>query len=436
MKQAKSLWLILLFFSSIHASDQDNNSPIIILKNVTILDMISDSGKKGSIFIKGQSIQKIIYENEKIYPLNAIIYDLTGKFIMPGLIDNHVHITHGSLKQSQDQLEIALLNGITGVRDMGGDGRMLALLKRNTQIGEYMGSDVFFSTIIAGNKFFINDPRPAQVALGAQAGNVSWQWAIDENTNFDEVVLQAKGIGSSAIKMYTDVNKKMMNNVSKSAKKYGLKVWAHASIAPTRPSDVTAAGVDVMSHAGDFLQYELANEIKDRYAFKSKKDAAAYKNEINNIPFSKENEKIKSLLSDMKNNNSYLDATLWIYKGRNEGSDLQRAQKATKLAYDNGVKIAAGSDNIMNQENNEINLHNELVLLVEAGLSNIDTLRAATINNAVGLGEEKKIGSIEVGKLANLIILNSDPLKKISNTRDIQYVLKRGKVYQGINSMQ
>ena len=419
-----------------YADSPTQDSSLIVLKNATILDMISDEAKNGTVIIKDDKILRIDYSETYEVPTNAVSYDLTGKFLMPGLIDNHVHITHGSLQQAQEQLEMALLNGITGVRDMGGDGRMLALLKRNMQIGENVGSDVYFSTIIAGTKFFVNDVRPAQVALGAEAGNVPWQWAIDENTNFEEIVLQSKGLGSNAIKIYTDVNKDLMNKVSKAAKKHGLKVWAHASIAPTRPSDVTAAGVDVMSHAGDFLQYELIDEVKDRYAFSTREASQEYRNKVDNTPFSRDDKKVKNLLKAMKKNNSYLDSTLWVYRLRDNGEALKRAQKATRMAYQAGVKISAGSDNMINRKNNEVNIHNEIELLVQAGLSNIDALRAATINNAIGLGESTKIGSLKEGKLANLIILNSDPLKKITNTRDLQYVVKRGKVYQAVNSIK
>ena len=197
---------------------------------------------------------------------------------------------------------------------------------------------------------------------------------------------------------------------------------------------MTNAGVDVMSHAGDFIQYELASIIKDRYAFASKKESTEYRSKIDNIEFDIKNKKVNNLLSAMKKNNSYLDATLWVYNGREDTSALKRALKATRMAYEFGIKISAGSDHMINDSNNGINIHNELALLVQAGLSNIDVLRAATINNAVGIGEEENIGSIEEGKLANLLVLNLDPLLKIANTRTIQYVFKRGKMYEGIDS--
>ncbi|MEP3386865.1 MAG: amidohydrolase family protein [Reichenbachiella sp.] len=93
------------------------------------------------------------------------------------------------------------------------------------------------------------------------------------------------------------------------------------------------------------------------------------------------------------------------------------------------MKIGAGSDEMIS-EDGTINLHKELELLTIAGLSNIDALRAATIVNAEGLGEEKNMGTIEAQKLANLVILNSNPLEDISNTQDIKYVFKRGKVIE------
>ena len=81
------------------------------------------------------------------------------------------------------------------------------------------------------------------------------------------------------------------------------------------------------------------------------------------------------------------------------------------------------------------NIHLELKLLTQAGLTAIEALRAATINNAIGLGQASQIGSIEVNKLANLVILNADPLQNIDNSRSINTVFKRGKAHQGYSSM-
>ena len=111
--------------------------------------------------------------------------------------------------------------------------------------------------------------------------------------------------------------------------------------------------------------------------------------------------------------------------------------ESTKIVYDAGIRIGAGTDNfISNEKRKSVTLHEELMLLVKAGLSNIDALRAATIVNAEIVGEKDKIGTVEKGKLANLVILNSDPLMNIKNTRDVKYVIKRGILKIGISTIE
>lgn len=444
-----TLFTILALFIINYSTAQPNGFPgeedsYILLKNANIIDVITDTPKQGSILIKNDRIEAINYSEKFTPPAGTIEYDVNGKYIIPGLIDGHVHITHGTLKEAAESLEIALKSGITGVRDMGGDGRMLTLLKRNNQIGEYDGPDVFFSTIIAGPSFFKDDPRPQSVALGARAGEVSWQRAITPDTDFKQIIAEVKGIGATAIKIYANVDKDLMKMVCDEASNQGLEIWAHAAIPPTRPSEVSTAGVKTMSHAGDLIQYELAEELIDRHAFESRKAAQDYREKLKQIKWDNSSPKVKSLLKLMKSNNNILDATLFVYyhgitdpartqyfKDNNIPIDSFRfktAMEFTKVAYKNGIKIGAGSDSMIAEDHQTINLHKELELLVEAGLSPIDALRAATIINAEVVGQEKHIGSIEAGKLANLVILDNNPLQDIRNTTSIRYIIKRGAV--------
>ena len=379
--------------------DPDN---YIVLKNATIIDAVSDTGKTGNLLLKDDKIETIDYANTLQTPEGATTYDLTGKFIIPGLIDAHVHITHGTLKEAQNHLGIALKNGVTGVRDMGGDGRMLTLLKKNMQIGEDIGSDVFFSTIIAGSGFFENDPRPQQVAKGAKAGEVSWQRAITHDTDFKQVIAEAKGLGATAIKVYDQVDKELFKKVAAEAKRQGLKVWSHAVVLPTKAIDITNGGSDVMSHAGDMVDYEfLKGDIKGRHEFKSAEERKAYRKKLTSVKWDEKSPEVKQLFNTMKRNNSILDATLFVYyyytdekMKKTEASELKNEKpfRTVKVAYDMGVKVGAGSDSMITlgeYGQTTINIHKELELLTIAGLSNIDAIRAATIVNAEGLGEEK-----------------------------------------------
>lgn len=437
MKKKYGIPLVALALSATvaYAQAPKKSDNYTLLKNATIIDMVGDKGKKGDVLINNDKIEQVSYSATIQSPEGAVTYDLTGKYLIPGLIDNHVHITHGTYDDAVKALNVALKNGITGVRDMGGDGRMLAQLQRNALIGENASPDVFFSAIIAGPMFFEKDPRPSQVALGADVGNVPWQWAVDDNTDFENIMIQTKGLGATAIKIYTSVDKKSLKKAAKAAKKQGLKVWSHAAVAPTRPSDIINAGADVVSHVGDFVQYELADKVIDRYTMKDQKAARDMRKRIDAIEFDANTPKVKKLFNNMKKNNTILDATLWVYQKRSP-KVLKKAQHATKIAYDSGVKIGAGSDNMNHESGYTSNIHAEIKLLKEAGLSNIDALKAATIVNAEGLGEKANVGSIEKNKLANLVVLDADPLENIDNTRTVNTVFKRGKAYDGYSSLQ
>ncbi|TKG95227.1 hypothetical protein EYV94_10985, partial [Puteibacter caeruleilacunae] len=404
----------------------------VVLKNASIIDAIGDAPKTGSILLRGEKIMAIDYTGSKPIPDDATTYDLTGKFIIPGIIDGHVHITHGTEQQAKEHLLTALQNGVTGVRDMGGDGRVLTLLKKNMQIGEDLGPDIFFGTIIAGPKFFETDKRPQSVALGATAGEVSWQRAITKNTDFKQIIAEVKGLGATAIKCYANLDAKVLELVSDEAKKQGLKVWGHAALYPAGPSEVVDAGVEVVSHAG-LINSEMIEKLIPNNEFKSKAERDAYLKKNKAITWNEKTPKMVDLFNLMKRKNCILDATLYVYtmgldKANADSTRFKKALKVVRIAHNNGIKILAGSDHMIDPQYNRINIHKEMELLTEAGLSNIDAIKAATINNAEAVGEEKNVGTIESNKLANLVILNSNPLEDIKNTKDIKMVIKRGKV--------
>ena len=102
--------------------------------------------------------------------------------------------------------------------------------------------------------------------------------------------------------------------------------------------------------------------------------------------------------------------------------------KIVGLFNEHGVKIMAGTDTPIGFLTPGYSLHKELELLVEAGLTPLQALKSATITPAEFFNLENKMGTIDPGKYADLVILNSNPLKKIKNTQDIHAVISKGKI--------
>jgi imidazolonepropionase-like amidohydrolase len=142
---------------------------------------------------------------------------------------------------------------------------------------------------------------------------------------------------------------------------------------------------------------------------------------------------IRALFAAMKAKGVIWDPTLFVYRADSAAADTgvakRRAARAldfVQAAHGAGVRIAAGTDG-MGGDRGLPNLHEELALLVRAGLTPLDALIAATRTGAEVLGMSASHGTIAVGKAADLLVLRADPLADIRNTRQIDFVIKRGK---------
>jgi imidazolonepropionase-like amidohydrolase len=135
-----------------------------------------------------------------------------------------------------------------------------------------------------------------------------------------------------------------------------------------------------------------------------------------------------SLLQEMKARGALLEPTLFVFSRQPRDAELLSwGSRATARAHALGVGIVAGTDGLIGDNPTDApNIHRELELLVAAGLSPLEALRAATGNAARALGIEDRTGTIRPGLAANLVVLNADPLADIRNTRRIARVIQRG----------
>jgi imidazolonepropionase-like amidohydrolase len=409
--------------SPVHSQNLPNDSQNMVLQNVSVIDVVSGVCEDNmDIVVKGQRISSITMHDPDRYDKAAKLIDLTGKFAIPGLIEGHTHISGTPEKN----LTRSLGMGLVALRDMGGDGAYLMELQEAVKSGELSAPDIHFSALMGGRDLIINDPRarlstPPSYALG----QAPWMRMVEDSSDFKQIIQDARDCGATGIKMYAHLTSRMCSELAKEAKKEGLKVWAHSFVYPATVNDVVRSGVEVVSHAsGLLLDDDWSLEKDGSLAFDS---IRMYSGQLD------------STLSLMKEKDVVLDPTLVILKWQiMQQSDDRTTKKLCNMlyevvrrAYERGVKIVAGTDDphVLASDGESLTLHEEMeALVINAGLPPIEALRAATINNAEILGIDSTQGSLEVGKLADLVILDRNPLDNIENIRVVNMVIKSGEV--------
>ncbi|SFC57214.1 amidohydrolase family protein [Pseudoalteromonas denitrificans] len=408
---AQSLWL--RDFNLIDGT----GAPVIKIDQMSIVD-----GVITEIALKSSEMPTVNGREHQVIELN-------GAYVMPGLIDTHVHVAHypDTMKMAKHILTQAIHGGVTSVRDMGGDARVLAEINREIQSGSFIGPTLVYSATMAGPQLF-ESPLVSSFSVGYNVGAAPWTQLITKNQRIDLAVARAKGSGIHGLKLYADLDFPLLKKIVNEANDQGLLTWAHSTVFPASPEELVNAGVNSLSHA-PYLVWQAQDEVSANYADRI---SGAWDETPANHP------KIINLFKKMKENRVSLDPTLYIFKNMANFSPKLKAdwtKKAyawsklvTKVAHQQGVLITTGTDWFAPSDNEILpHTHDELSLLVkEIGLSPMEAIIAGTKNGAEALGLLGERGTLEINKAADLLILNENPLDNINNTRDIRLIVKNG----------
>src|SRR6266550_1033011 len=409
---------------------------ILVLTNVTVIDGTGGRPLPNmTVVISGERVAEMFATGKKRLPAGATVMNLSGHYLIPGLIDSHYHFMLGMhSKEAEEALHrFAFLGGITTVRDMAGDAIALGELAKTAADGTFESPRVYFSALMAGPSHLLNDRRVDQISHGRPRGEAPWARAITPNTDIGKAVSEAKATGATGIKIYTDLAPEIVTRITVEAHRQGLKVWSHAAIYPGRPSDAVRAGVDVISHS-NLIIAEGMEKVPQQYA-------GSYPL-LNYNSAGVESKVISDLLKLMLSKGTFLDPTLLVTsrlakteKGKIFQDPEQMAEWSymfTMRAHIRRIPIVAGTDMPETPATRDFpNIHNEMELLVtKAGLTPLEAITAATRNGAQVLGISDSYGTIAPGKIADLVVLSADPSTDIRNTTKIVYVIKGGKVHK------
>jgi len=381
----------------------------IILKNANVITMTDDKIIFGTdILVEGNKIVNISPNLTQDTPCVEVI-DCSDKFIIPGLADMHVHINLAS----HEDMKLFIANGITSVRNMNGSESVLEM-KEKTKDSDFICPLIYTATTIL-------DGHPPVFPFNAVAETT------EEARQF---ILDAKEDGYDFVKVYNNLKVPVYLEVLKTAKEVELDVIGHIPI---------AVSAEMAMENGQY-GFEHIKALK-----RSQLESAA-KNGIYFTPTLVIQKLIKMIKEDQITEEMYCEnimqyvapdiakrwkETVAFYKVHDFRLDrtFEEYVADAKTFLDYGGKLLAGTDTQNPFIVFGFSLHDELELLSCSGIPNYEILKAATINGAKSNHQEELWGSIECGKIANLVILGSNPLDKISNTRDIHSVVLKGRYY-------
>jgi Amidohydrolase family len=425
----------------------------VIISHVTVIDATGSPAKPDmSVEFIGHKIVAIGRSDTFLVPDHARVIDAAGKFIIPGLWDMHVHT---GAKETYFPLYIA--NGITGVRDMGGDVED-SIEGISTR---YVNLCIWRKAITRGDLI-----GPRMVIAGFLIDGYSWQGDVSvSNPSEARTTVDAlHDMGVDFIKVKSFLSREAYFAIADEARLEHIVLAGHVPDA-VPASEASAAGQKSIEHLtgialGSSLEEEsLSKELASAFAARDRPRYSAVQVRALETFDKKRARHLFQLLIDnrtwqvptlveLRRNAAIAPTTVpdprWAYIPKrvrdawvksvqeDTGSSALRPPFPATLnlvrqMHAAGVEFLSGTDSPNPSILPGFSLHEELQLLVSAGFTPMEALQTATRNPARYLERESELGTIEIGKLADMVLLTANPLDEISNTQSIWAVVQDGR---------
>jgi len=445
------LLLLLAFATSCVCGWTQSSSPsIVIIRDVTVIDVTGGAARvHRTVVVRDGKIDDIFTETEDVRTkLSGVTVDGRGKFLIPGLWDMHVHMVFGDWFPRGKEVILPLFvgNGVTGVRDMGGELEVLQAWRKEIAAGTLIGPRM----VISGPMLDGPQPRfPSSIAIRTPEDG---RRAVDD----------LKKRGADFIKLQSLIPRDAVFAVAAEAHKQGISFVGHVPDS-IRASEASNAGQKSFEHLIGI--FEGSSPLEDKFLKAPKTQGqflATY-----------DPKRAADLFALLAKNNTWQCPTLVWERGGNliDETDFAHDTRARYApAYWKDVTWRRFTEEIVHELNTYdlatrkrfvekelevvgtmhragipflagtdtppgvyifpgFSLHEELQRFVAAGFTPMEALQTATLNPAKFLGMEDRLGTIEKGKLADMVLLDANPLDYIRNTQKIAAVIVNGRYF-------
>jgi imidazolonepropionase-like amidohydrolase len=431
-------------------------SPQLVLTHVSVIDSTANAVRSDQSIVIVNGRIAAVGPSARIKPAkDARIVDGQGKFLVPGLWDMHVHIAGLNADPAwskQVLLPLLLANGVTGVRDMGGDLDTLLAWKREIEAGTLVGPH-----IVACGPFLVG------------SGNkTAEQYPIANVDEARAAVRDLKRRGAEFIKIISVPSKEVFFAVADEARKQNIPFAGHLpfQVSAQEASNAGMRSIEHLLYSAFSLSFSSKeDDLRVRLiAAEDKGDSVAWEKIAHESDATYDKEKATQLFQTLKRNGTWVTPTLaslditahpedWsaddpqlafvppslAKQWRDSMQDPEMKVRAAWLArqaandwrltgelHHAGIPLLVGSDSLDAFVIPGESLHRELGELVRAGLTPAEALSAATSGAATFLGREHDLGTVETGKIADLVLLDGSPLENIANTQRVNAVVRAG----------
>jgi imidazolonepropionase-like amidohydrolase len=426
----KTLFLLmvsaLLLGVNTEARGQDQR-PVAFTHAVIIDGNGGEPIENGTLVVRGEKIEASGRTEEVSIPADAEIRNLGGKALMPGLADMHVHLAHGwdgvttDLLGYQRYLNALLYSGVLTVLDTGNVLPFIIQMRDEIAAGRLTGPRIY----CAGPLIDGADPLWPPIS-----------YSITSIDQIPSIVRRLKLDGVDILKAYTGLSDRMLRTLVQEAGKNSLPLFVDQSWRNGSIELILGDGVVAFAHAPDFppnadtikmmkqrnVMFITTLSVVESYSRRRLSDLAFLE-----FPLIKDTTPADFLAGIRAEAWRQLDEGGRASVRENSGR-LKMRSNNVKTLFEAGLLMAAGTDAPYPGVFQGEGIHRELELLVEAGLRPLDAITLATRNAARVLNFKSEWGTLQPGRLANLLVINGRPDQRIQDTRNIEIVVQMGRI--------